>query len=523
MHLKLDINLNNLICIKPDDRSDDPYLWTFFLTIDGSTVRQVTGGTNLVSQITVHSAPGSHGNLGVSNVGPGRVIKIPAALGRNATTIRPIRLNLQGETVFIPGRFIAVVILIEEDAAPPTQVMNKAHQKIVNMIHTSITDFFAGLDLNQIATDVRNDMSSSGRTLQNSANTIFTRRITDLTNTIRGRARRAVQTEVMDWYTTGVPFGPGFVWKTITLLDVDDVLGDTNFQFDEETLINEGTRTRTPGVFHQLLIANLQVEENGITRSFYHLNGQLNTRLVIAGDELVETGELVSQIPGDSGEHTFTEAQICVDEGSVASWQLYEQQEEETFVFSYPFLQPVWKINDIELTDASGHIRVRTNCAFPSFDPAKPDGPVYTVREHESTIHFQQFSEGQQRGLRLRNTATDGRYGVLLEVGVRPAGGEYIRVASAMLAFDGLLLESPFFEKYKECMEKFAWPSEKYAPSKPLLPHDLWGPGSRIRWYEQQLQYGRELLALGSIAESEFEHTAAILKKRLAIGPGRSF
>lgn len=238
-------------------------------------------------------------------------------------------------------------------------------------------------------------------------------------------------------------------------------------------------------------------------------------------DELLETGELVSQIPGDSGEHTFTEAQICVDEGSVASWQLYEQQEQETFVFSYPFLQPVWKINDIELTGALGEIRVRTNCAFPSFDPAKPDGPVYTVREHESTIHFQQFSEGPQIGLRLRNTATDGRYGVLLEVGVRPAGGEYIRVASAMLAFDGLLLESPFFAKYKECMEKFARPSEKYAPSKPLLPHDLWGPGSRIRWYEQQLQYGRELLARGSIAESEFEQTAAILKKQLAIGPGR--
>jgi hypothetical protein len=522
MHLKLDINLNNLICIKPDDRSDDPYLWTFFLTIDGNTVRQVTGGINLVSQITVHSAPGSHGNLGVSNVGPGSVINIPAALGTNATTIRPIRLNLHGETIFIPGRFIAVVILLEEDAAPPTQVMNNAHQKIVNMIHTSITDFFAGLDLDQIATEVRNDMSSNDRTLQNSANTIFMRRITGLINTIRGRARREVQTEVMDWYTSGFPFGPGFVWKTITLLDLDDVLGDANFQFDEERLISEGIRTHTPRVFNQLLIANLQIEEDGITRSFYHLNGQLNTRLVIDGDELVETGgELVSQIPGDSGEHTFTEAQICVDEGSVASWQLFELQEEETFVFSYPFLQPVWKINDIELTDSSGDIRARANCAFPSFDPAKPGGPVYTVREHESTIHFQQFSEGPLRGLRLRNTATDGRFGVLLEVGVRPAGGEYIRVASAMLAFDGLLLESPFFEKYKECMEKFARPSEQYAPSKPLLPHDLWGPASRIRWYEQQLQYGREMLAHGSIAESEFEHTAAILKKQLAIIPRR--
>jgi hypothetical protein len=44
MNVSVRAALDTLICAEPNESSDEPYLWTFFLKLDGDTVRQVGSG-----------------------------------------------------------------------------------------------------------------------------------------------------------------------------------------------------------------------------------------------------------------------------------------------------------------------------------------------------------------------------------------------------------------------------------------------------------------------------------------------
>src|SRR4051794_30911098 len=117
MEMHLDMALQNLHCRTPTDPSgqDEPYLWIFFVLVDGSTVRQRLDDPWLLSaSVTVESGSGRPGNLAEAKAESGSNIHVPPDVGRHQTQVRPIVLNLPSALLraFIPGRLLAICTAI---------------------------------------------------------------------------------------------------------------------------------------------------------------------------------------------------------------------------------------------------------------------------------------------------------------------------------------------------------------------------------------------------------------------------
>jgi len=116
--LNATMQLDRIHCFDEGDGwgNAEPYLWTVFFKIDGTTCH-VTDDLRLAGTATVVSTPGSHGNLGTTDVGAGDNVNIPEAIGFFQTTLKPIPTPaaLAGLVQDIPAIVGVVCVLMEED------------------------------------------------------------------------------------------------------------------------------------------------------------------------------------------------------------------------------------------------------------------------------------------------------------------------------------------------------------------------------------------------------------------------
>lgn len=116
--LNLTLQLDHIHCFDEGDGwgNAEPYLWTVFFKIDGTTC-QVTEDLRLSGTATVITTPGSHGNLGTTDVDAGDDVSIPEPIGLFQTTLKPIPTpaSLSGLVPDVPGVAGVACILMEED------------------------------------------------------------------------------------------------------------------------------------------------------------------------------------------------------------------------------------------------------------------------------------------------------------------------------------------------------------------------------------------------------------------------
>lgn len=114
------IELDRIHCHDEGDGlgSAEPYLWTIFFMIDGSTV-EVTPALTLDGAATTVPTPGSHGNLGGpgSDVNDGDDVPIPEVIGQWQTIMLPIPVaeSLGGLADDVGGAVGVITVLMEED------------------------------------------------------------------------------------------------------------------------------------------------------------------------------------------------------------------------------------------------------------------------------------------------------------------------------------------------------------------------------------------------------------------------
>lgn len=116
--LNATLQLDRIHCFDEGDGwgNAEPYLWTVFFKIDGSTCH-VTDDLRLAGTATVVTTPGSHGNLGTTDVDAGDNVAIPQSIGFFQTNLTPIPTppalhNLVADVPAIAG---VVCVLMEED------------------------------------------------------------------------------------------------------------------------------------------------------------------------------------------------------------------------------------------------------------------------------------------------------------------------------------------------------------------------------------------------------------------------
>lgn len=115
--IRVDLELDTIKCHDEGDGwgSAEPYLWTVFFKVDGATV-QVTDALKLSGPPTVETTPGSHGNLGDTDVDEGDTLTIPSSIGEFETILSPIPGPPSIPTLEDFGGVVGVVaVLMEED------------------------------------------------------------------------------------------------------------------------------------------------------------------------------------------------------------------------------------------------------------------------------------------------------------------------------------------------------------------------------------------------------------------------
>lgn len=143
--LNIHFDINRLHCRDEGDGwgSAEPYLWTVFFKVDGSTVA-VSPALNLTGNAVIHTTPGSHGNLGDTDVDEGDVITVPVAIGEWDTPLEPIAVPPPFDAIQpdVGGVIGVVCVLMEEDNVSDSGA-EAGHQALNNGVRDAVNQIVA--------------------------------------------------------------------------------------------------------------------------------------------------------------------------------------------------------------------------------------------------------------------------------------------------------------------------------------------------------------------------------------------
>jgi hypothetical protein len=498
MRVDVDVNFRTLQNFQPSEESgDEPYLWTFVFKLDRETVHQQPSGS-FVGTIQVTTAPGSHGNLSVEDMSGGHV-SLPAPLGHHTAALRAITMRFGTVTSLCPGKLFMISVLLDEDLSTSDGDAEATHQSLRMYYEQQVNAFVAGLDPNDILN------AASGGTLSHVA--IVEQRIAALVARLAAESRQWVQIEYLSRSSIFA------FWESF---DRDDYITAATFVIDEGVALNAPPSPEQPVKF------DLQAFEDGHWAAWYQASGSRMLSVQSEAIDFIKVGEALAEIPNRSVEETatFTDANagLCVTAGRTVTWKRIFQQETELFRFVYPFIANIiFSIDGQDLTPPSNSLMVPTMASFPRFDTASPGRPVWDTVPRTVRVNYEFTPDG--RGVHLSNIADDGTYTVIVRVDglIGGPGGTRVPLASLPAVFDGQAIDSPWYEEYAACIERFRSPSYDYAKSKRVGPKELWGPTARLRWFEQQRKRGEELLESRQISREEFEVGLRQLENRAAV------
>lgn len=144
--LNVKITLDEIHCHDEGDGwgNAEPYLWTVFFKIDGGTV-SITDALTLSGNATVHTTPGSHGNLDDTDVDAGDHVPIPIDIGEWQTNLKSIPAPPSLESL-LPDGFGGVIgvvcILMEEDNVTDDGA-ESGHSALNNAVQAALNNIIA--------------------------------------------------------------------------------------------------------------------------------------------------------------------------------------------------------------------------------------------------------------------------------------------------------------------------------------------------------------------------------------------
>ncbi|MEO1449886.1 MAG: hypothetical protein AAFV07_10180 [Bacteroidota bacterium] len=214
--ISIQARFSRLICHREGSswRKTEPYLWTLFFKIDGSTVK-LSERFELEGEAVFHHTAGSHGNLGVLEMRTGEEVVIPAKIGVWQTTLEPIPVPFFNYE--IPGIIGMVAVLMEKENVSAAGA-EAGHQALNTYVEKAVNEALTQFDVKQI--DVEN--------IQASIKAYFSEQV--------GQFEAGIEKAVTD----AVIRSQNVFQNLWSLLDRDDLIGYEVWDLDQDLLQAEG-------------------------------------------------------------------------------------------------------------------------------------------------------------------------------------------------------------------------------------------------------------------------------------------
>jgi hypothetical protein len=517
MEYSIDSALTNLHCITPTDPSgeDEPYLWVFFVTVDGNTVRQRVGDLHhLTANISVHSGSGRPGNLGAPSTVSGGNIHITPSVGQFGSGIRPIVLDTTEGGVmrrlFIPGTIAITSVVIDEDSAP-RDAMEEAFNDVKTNIQNRFNDFINGLELDPLlagafaAPDpvavVRRAFAQAVAGLQ-----------TTLAQESIAIAIQSAQISAMastDWWN---PFDMAAL--AIAGLDPDEPVGTARFTIGETDLINAS--------LHRNLDADVRQSTTGLGGAWYRINGYANGSIrFFPGDhEIGLLGAPVREVLNAESERIVRVGRRCVEAGTRIRFTRVGFREKHQVSVNYPFLTYRYFLDGQELTGTAGTVTLTKEVMVPDFDETS----FYLIGGHQETRSVvvsygksRRIDRPQIERLTLSNNPNDANYDLTLTIEAVLPNGHTIPVCEDGVAIVGQSIEfaDRFFEAYVACVA--AYLKSLNIQVKPTIPENWKTPELRWERYREVSERLTALQRINLVDAQTIDMTKAVIAKRLRL------
>ena len=179
-NLSVKFNLDRLVCYDEADGwgSAEPYMWTVFFKIDGTTCH-LNNSLMLEGTATVFTTPGSHGNLGDTDVDGGDTVSIPSAIGFQDMILTPISVPdfvKQAGTDDVTAVAGCIIVLMEEDnvsdsgAEAGHQALNTAVQNALDSLIPTLgflNQEISDDDINNLTSQIQSQVEDAIKNQQN--------------------------------------------------------------------------------------------------------------------------------------------------------------------------------------------------------------------------------------------------------------------------------------------------------------------------------------------------------------------
>ncbi len=504
MQLRVDVNLHTLHCITPTDPSgeDEPYMWVYYIRMDGDTVRQSTvTPTRLSAAVEVSSGPGRPGNLLVDEVGSGANIRIPTDVGAHSAQLRPIVLQLTvGGTerrLFLPGVLFVAAVLIDEESVP-RDAMEGAHEDVRLLLKQRLDDFFNALDLQPLIQQAiaAGDIAPAMQAL-----------LAQLTAFI-GNQNSGLVKEAIDAAIQSAMISVMSSWNPIehvaSALDPDEPVGTATLMVREDAFIaanltQDGTQ-------------DVRQSRTGLGGAWYVVNGGAGGELAFTQADAVIRMQAQPPVEADNGTHVFHTGKLCIAEGTSVTWVRMNHTLTYDVSIEYPFAAFEFLLDGQLLAANQGVARISKEVSLPEFDPDTYKFMRWRQETRTVEVTFARTADPgapQIQHLRLTNAPADGSYWLDLRINAVLNDGRRFFAGQHVIDFEGKTLHLPddFTKGVEQCLEPLT--SNRFSKSVKVGPKELWGPFGRQQRYEQVAQ---AVQAMAAVRGQDVAATEAVIR-----------
>lgn len=265
--MPIEIDLQTLK-IRGTGGDEDPYLFVVAFFADGTTiVPQLNLARQRVefptSSVRLQAAAKTHENVPV-DVDPGANLTIPNSTGRFRTTIRPIGMELAREHGLSSAdrkklrekTLVGILVIgMEEDAQPSTEVMNETRAELVSSLQTELDRIVRGVTVSL-------DDPTKIPDMMDAVNEIRGRLKKQLVDSAKARTLEELSQYLAIHGFPAIVLVPG-------ALNADDYIGSGVALFNYEELLNAGEAG---------LPIKLKLDQNPDEELTYKIEGRIRVR-----------------------------------------------------------------------------------------------------------------------------------------------------------------------------------------------------------------------------------------------------